>query len=534
MHGTNPAILRQCPDPEHHHLRSAERTALWRVRQGQRRSDGCGDQELHAQRKRCGRYHIVNRTSANILANEGNTFTGSATPEQIEAKILHGLDDATLGIVNYGQFTGSYSEMWVDDNWAGTTPGTPVEGHWFGTNAFATVQEAINAVVVPGTVNIAAGAYNEAVTIGKNQLTVRRNGAGVATVTAPTTSVDVLTLAGNQLNISGLTLTGGRNGIYGTTANSRFLSLIVTGNAANGIQLVDADNNFMQALTVANQTAGAGIRLTGARQNTISGNTLQGNNFNVLVEINGARNASGNIIQGNTILDPGAWSVQVTNAALTTAVNFNVFNTTGTSDKYIANTDPALLNAQYNWFGGEATPQPTDFSGNINTANNYATLPTVSIFPVTHYMPQNSTVNVSVMALIPNGTTVKGVDVNLSWDNDSVIPDDGDPFEGPFFTSAGGTSFFEFIKPTGSTMRVNQSLLSTGGVTGGALPYVNVLFTQAFTSGSVDGTSNILLTSAQMRDVSNAPITIKLDPESDAAGDADRGRYGTGGDGCAR
>ncbi|MBK7259938.1 MAG: right-handed parallel beta-helix repeat-containing protein [Ignavibacteriae bacterium] len=193
--------------------------------------------------------------------------------------------------------------------------------------------------------------------------------------------MDVLTLAGNQLTISGLTLTGGRNGVYGTTANSKLTSLTVNGNAANGIQLVDADNNFLQALTVSGQAAGAGIRLSGARQNTISGNTVQGNRVNVLVEINAARQASGNIIQGNTLLDPGQWSVSVANQALTTSVNFNVFNTATTSDKYIQNTDPALLNARYNWFGGENPPQGSDFSGNINTANFYATLPTVSIFP---------------------------------------------------------------------------------------------------------------------------------------------------------
>jgi hypothetical protein len=193
-------------------------------------------------------------------------------------------------------------------------------------------------------------------------------------------------------------------------------------------------------------------------------------------------------------------------------VNFNVFNTASTSDKYIQNTDPAQLNAQYNWFGGESPLQAGDFSGNINTANFYATLPTVSIFPVTHYMPQNSTVNVSVMALIPNGTTVKGVDVNMAWDNDAVIHDDGDPVEGPFFSNV-GSSFFEFIKPDASTMRVNQSLLATGGVSGSLIPYVNVLFNQAFSSGAADGISHIVLTSVQMRDASNAPITINLDPD---------------------
>ncbi|MBK7259939.1 MAG: hypothetical protein IPI01_19490 [Ignavibacteriae bacterium] len=103
-----------------------------------------------------GPYHIVNRTSANITANEANTFTGSTTMSQIESKIMHGLDDAALGVVNYGQMAGSYSEIWVDDSWAGTLPGALVSGHWFGANAFATIQEAVNAVVVPGTINVAA------------------------------------------------------------------------------------------------------------------------------------------------------------------------------------------------------------------------------------------------------------------------------------------------------------------------------------------------------------------------------------------
>ena len=64
--------------------------------------------------------------------------------------------------------------------------------------------------------------------------------------------------------------------------------------------------------------------------------------------------------------------------ALTTSVNFNVFNTaSGRPTSTSPNTDPAPLNAQYNWFGGENPPEGTDFSGNINTANFYATLPTV-------------------------------------------------------------------------------------------------------------------------------------------------------------
>ncbi|MCC6399070.1 MAG: right-handed parallel beta-helix repeat-containing protein, partial [Bacteroidetes bacterium] len=457
------------------------------------------------------KYHLVNNTTADILATEGNTFTGSTTLAQIEAKIRHGLDDPALGVVNYGQFVPS-SEVWVNTAWAGASPGDPVDGHWFGTDAFATIQAGINAVLVPGTVNVAAGTYTEAVTLNKSQITLRGAASGGAIINPANTALNALTLAGNQFVISRLTLTGGKNGLYGTTANSRMLSLVVTGNAENGIQLVDADNNLVQASTVSSHPAGAGIRLTGSRQNTVSGNTVQTSNYNVLVEINGARNAIGNIIQGNTLVSPGTWGVLVTNEPQTTAVNFNVFGPP-TSGKYIRNASTTVsLDAQFNWFGGETTFGAGDFEGLVNTNGAYATDPTVAIFPVTHFMPQNSTVNISVMALIPSGTTVKGTDINLSWDNDGAIPDDGIPLEGPFFAAAGNT-FFEFTNPTTSSLRVNQSLLSTGGVTGGSIPYVNVLFTQAFKSGTADGVNHILLNAVQMRDPENAPITVNLDPD---------------------
>jgi len=52
-------------------------------------------------------------------------------------------------------------EVWVDDSWAGTVSGAEVEpGQIFGGNAFATVQDGINAVDAGGTVNVAAGTYN--------------------------------------------------------------------------------------------------------------------------------------------------------------------------------------------------------------------------------------------------------------------------------------------------------------------------------------------------------------------------------------
>ena len=51
--------------------------------------------------------------------------------------------------------------VWVDDDWVGTPNGTPVGGHIFGTDAFATIQDGIDNVLAGGTVNVYPGNYNE-------------------------------------------------------------------------------------------------------------------------------------------------------------------------------------------------------------------------------------------------------------------------------------------------------------------------------------------------------------------------------------
>ena len=61
--------------------------------------------------------------------------------------------------------------MWVDDDWATQLPGDVVNGHTFGYDAFAAVQNGVNAVTAGGTVNVAAGSYAGNITI-DNQLTL--------------------------------------------------------------------------------------------------------------------------------------------------------------------------------------------------------------------------------------------------------------------------------------------------------------------------------------------------------------------------
>ena len=53
------------------------------------------------------------------------------------------------------------SVVWVDDDWAGSVPGASVGGHTFGLDAFAKIQDAVDAVAAAGTVNVFPGTYPE-------------------------------------------------------------------------------------------------------------------------------------------------------------------------------------------------------------------------------------------------------------------------------------------------------------------------------------------------------------------------------------
>lgn len=401
-------------------------------------------------------------------------------------------------------FQGDFSNLWVDG-------GSPQVG------SVGRIQEGIN-LVTGSTVHVVGGTYAEAVNINKANLSLLGEGASTTFINPGSSSLNAVTLSANGCTLSGFTLTGGQNGIYGTTANSKFTGLTVTGNAQNGIQLVNADFNFLQGNTIAGHAAGAGLRLTGSRQNTLSGSTLQGNQYNVMVEINAGRQARGNIIQGNTLLNPGTWSVNVTNEPRTTMVNFNVFSA---PNKYVRNSSASLaLNAQYNWFGGEASPGPAlpDFDGAVDYSHNYATNPTVSVFPASYSMPTGSTVTLNVMAMLPAGTYGRGIDVTLNWTRDDLIPDQGDPLEGSFFSSF-ASRLYLFYRPTANSVRVNAAILGPAGGAGNpapGIPYVGTVFSQEFQALS-EGPSTLTLTGVQLRDQNNTPITpVVIDPPGGA------------------
>jgi len=138
--------------------------------------------------------------------------------------------------LDYGQSDIHYislppqTEVWVDDDWAGTATGTEVEpGKIFGYNAFATIQEGIDNVA-GSTVNVAAGTYNPTSTIVINK--------------------DALTLLGPQADVDPRPSQGSPR----TPGSAAEAIIDGTGGSLAMIIEVDADNVVINGLEVKSGT----------------------------------------------------------------------------------------------------------------------------------------------------------------------------------------------------------------------------------------------------------------------------------------
>jgi CSLREA domain-containing protein len=135
--------------------------------------------------------------------------------------------------------------VYVDDDWAGTTPGADPDGAGpatsFGFDAFATVQDGVGGVATGGTVNVLAGTYDEDVAISNDGLQLLGAGAGSVilqgAIGGDGSTIHVLA---SNVTIAGMTITRlGNNTTDWNNSGLNSAGIAIQGTAITGTLIRD-------------------------------------------------------------------------------------------------------------------------------------------------------------------------------------------------------------------------------------------------------------------------------------------------------
>jgi len=215
------------------------------------------------------------------------------------------------------------TEVWVDDD---------ADSGWYDSTHFATIQEGINAVAPGGTVNVAAGTYNENVDVNKT-LTLegaqagkdptvegaRTDSAEESTIDAADSSLPAIKITADSVIIDGFTLTGGNPIVHISDAASVRSGITISNNVITGA--TDQDGIWLGG--VIDNVGGFGVDNV-----TIVGNTITNNGRKGIFFYNGgafAAQAISNItISGNVISDNGQSGISTYGPGPNTIINNTV------------------------------------------------------------------------------------------------------------------------------------------------------------------------------------------------------------------
>ena len=243
-------------------------------------------------------------------------------------------------------YTNENSTIYVDD---GNT-----SGNEFGTtaNPFNTIQEGIDATLIGGTVNVAAGTYNENITVDKS-LTLTGASSATVTVTAASSASSVFTVTANNVEILGFTVSGatggGQAGIYignsvtgsnihnnsltgnfdgiwlGSGSNNNTLeNNTLSSNTTQGFEVYHSDNNTFTN-NHADSNTGYGFKMESADNNTFTNNTANSNTKYGFYLAAGSSNSDNNTLTNNTANSNTEYGIRINSGSGNTLTG-NTFN----------------------------------------------------------------------------------------------------------------------------------------------------------------------------------------------------------------
>ncbi len=178
-------------------------------------------------------------------------------------------------------------EVWADDDYCGDPDPLicPNDGHLWGYDAFDTISNGIEGVNDGGTVNVAAGTYNEALNVNKPVTLI---GAGIGQVTIDLAGQSGYNNAGiyvsaDNVALQGFTLVGvptvstPRYGIkFGAVSGGSLSDLIVRDLYRSGYDLLGTSDTTLSNIE-SRDNGGHGLALTDCNNITLTGYTALGN-----------------------------------------------------------------------------------------------------------------------------------------------------------------------------------------------------------------------------------------------------------------
>jgi|GEM_PF-2193901 len=301
----------------------------------------------------------------------GEGWAGTVTPSLTNYSFTPAF--ASIGPVNSNvvqDFVGTVSEVWVDDDWAGTNSGSPVGGHTFGYDAFDIIQDGINSVTASGTVNVADGTYTENILWDSKDLAILGSGTPGCIVNGGSMSSVIIgrNLTGASV-LEGFTITNGSGtptyipafgvtricggGLHLTAASPRITDCAIAGNTAidygGGMFNLNSDPVLTDCAFSANFATSGSAGGGGGMSNVASDPTLANCSFS-------GNSANGGGGMSNFDSDPTLANCSFSGNSATSG------STGGGGGMYNSSGDPTLANCSFS--GNSAT-----FGGGMYNSN---------------------------------------------------------------------------------------------------------------------------------------------------------------------